>query len=99
MLSLALSDEAIPLALFWQEKTVEKKKKRAVGKKLGHYLFAHSKATSQNWAEASRALEEARAEVKKARVEADILKVASETHGLIDALLHDEMPATIEMKD
>ncbi|EHA8588908.1 hypothetical protein COCNU_scaffold007151G000010 [Cocos nucifera] len=33
---------------------------------LGHYLFAHSEVASQRWAEASKALEEARIESKKA---------------------------------
>ncbi|EHA8586397.1 hypothetical protein COCNU_scaffold000313G000030 [Cocos nucifera] len=35
MPSLALSDEAIPLAPVRQEEAVEKKKKRAIGKKVG----------------------------------------------------------------
>ncbi|KAG1360576.1 hypothetical protein COCNU_09G000390 [Cocos nucifera] len=38
----------------------------AVFLELGHYHFAHSEAASQNQAEASRALEEARAEAEKA---------------------------------
>ncbi|EHA8586915.1 hypothetical protein COCNU_scaffold001165G000010 [Cocos nucifera] len=74
------SDEAIPLASIWQEKTVEKKKKRAVSKKLGHYFFVHFEAASQNRTEASRALEEARTEANKAWAKVDILKVASKTH-------------------
>ncbi|EHA8588603.1 hypothetical protein COCNU_scaffold005955G000020 [Cocos nucifera] len=47
---------------------------------LGHYLFAHSKVASKNWAKASRALEEARIEAEKARAKADFLKVTSKIH-------------------
>ncbi|EHA8589877.1 hypothetical protein COCNU_scaffold013027G000010 [Cocos nucifera] len=76
MPSPILSNKAIPSAPVQQEEVMERRKKKAVGKKLGHYLFAHSEATNQRWAEASRALEEAHGEAEKAQAEADALKVA-----------------------
>ncbi|EHA8586520.1 hypothetical protein COCNU_scaffold000478G000070 [Cocos nucifera] len=151
MLSPALSDEAIPFAPIRQERAVEKKKKKTIGKKvrrkaksfeerdlgqeqgslddrevvqalmegsilphivermhqkddierfdksfaafleLGHYLFAHSKAVSQNQAEASKALEEAHIEAEKARADADILKIALETHSSEVECLQNEL--------
>ncbi|EHA8587929.1 hypothetical protein COCNU_scaffold003611G000010 [Cocos nucifera] len=56
-------------------------KERTLAKNmLGHYPFIHFEAVNQNWAEASRVLEEVRVEIEKAQAEADILKVASKTH-------------------
>ncbi|EHA8587541.1 hypothetical protein COCNU_scaffold002541G000020 [Cocos nucifera] len=63
----------------------------AIFLELGHYLFAHSKAASQNQAKASRALEEARAEAKKAQAEADVLKVTSETYSSKVERLQNEL--------
>ncbi|KAG1362685.1 hypothetical protein COCNU_10G009040 [Cocos nucifera] len=45
---------------------------------LGHYLFFHSEAVGQRWAEASKALEEARAEVEKARAEVESMRMVLE---------------------
>ena len=47
---------------------------------LGHCLFVHSKVASQRQVEAFRTLKEAHIENEKARVEADVLKVASKTY-------------------
>ncbi|EHA8588942.1 hypothetical protein COCNU_scaffold007383G000020 [Cocos nucifera] len=57
----------------------------------GYYFFVYSEATSQNWAEAFRALKEARIEGKKARAEADVLNVASEIHSSEVEYLQNEL--------
>ncbi|KAG1342511.1 hypothetical protein COCNU_05G007400 [Cocos nucifera] len=44
---------------------------------LGHYLFAHSKATDLHQAEASKALQEVQMEVERVQAKVDRLKVAS----------------------
>ncbi|EHA8588125.1 hypothetical protein COCNU_scaffold004146G000010 [Cocos nucifera] len=59
--------------------------------KLRYYLFAHSEVASQNQAEASRALKEARTEIEKARAEANILKVTSKIHSSEVKRLQNEL--------
>ncbi|KAG1338556.1 hypothetical protein COCNU_04G008620 [Cocos nucifera] len=58
---------------------------------LEHYLFTHSEAASQNWAEASRALKEARTEAEKAWTKVDLLKITLETHSPKVECLQNEL--------
>ncbi|EHA8586445.1 hypothetical protein COCNU_scaffold000397G000010 [Cocos nucifera] len=66
--SPTLPDEANTLALPEQEREIEKRKKaitRKVKRNLGHYLYDHSVVANLRKAEASRAIQEAQAEIKK----------------------------------
>ncbi|EHA8587568.1 hypothetical protein COCNU_scaffold002610G000010 [Cocos nucifera] len=79
--SLALPDEStLPTSSEWEEVIERKKKKEknAIAKKLGHYLFAHSKVADLHQVETFQALQEAQVEVEKVQAEVDCLKVASE---------------------
>ncbi|EHA8588133.1 hypothetical protein COCNU_scaffold004190G000010 [Cocos nucifera] len=97
--SLTLSDEAGPPAPIWQEDVMERKKKRAVGKKVGRKAKGsegEDLSQEQNFlddrkAKAFRALEEACAEVEKARAEAEVLKVSLETHSFEVECLQKEL--------
>ncbi|EHA8588194.1 hypothetical protein COCNU_scaffold004346G000010 [Cocos nucifera] len=48
--------------------------------KLGYYLYAHSEVANLRKAEASRAIEEAQAKIKKVQVKVEGLSEASRSH-------------------
>ncbi|KAG1367014.1 hypothetical protein COCNU_13G008040 [Cocos nucifera] len=62
----------------------------------GHYLFAHSEVASKRWAKASKALEEARAEVEKAQAKVKSMRVALEIQSTEVEHLREELRAEHE---